>query len=82
MKRDRVSREEERRKKPRQRFLIKAQSLVFSSAFIQGKPTDPSFIPAGVKTHRPVLHSSWSELLSKLSRQSTPQSSGRKLQMW
>ena len=33
----------ERRMKPRQRFLIKAQSLIFSSAFIWGK------------THRPIL---------------------------
>ena len=38
----------ERRMKPRQRFLIKAQSLIFSSEFIQGKPTDPSFVSAGL----------------------------------
>jgi hypothetical protein len=29
-------------------FLIKAQSLIFSSVFIYEKPTDPSFVPAGL----------------------------------
>jgi hypothetical protein len=38
----------ERRMKPKQRFLIKAQSLIFSSAFIKGKTPDPSFVSAGL----------------------------------
>jgi hypothetical protein len=33
----------ERRMKPRRRFLIKAQSLIF----IPGEPTDPSFVSVG-----------------------------------
>jgi hypothetical protein len=39
--------EGERRMKTRQRILIKAQSLIFTSVFIYGKPTDPSFVSAG-----------------------------------
>ena len=37
-----------RRMKPRQMFLIKAQSLIFSTVFIEREPTDPSFVSAGL----------------------------------
>jgi hypothetical protein len=36
----------ERRMKPRQRYLVKAKSLIFSSAFIYAKP-DLFFVLAG-----------------------------------
>jgi hypothetical protein len=50
----------ERRMKPRQGFLIKAQSLIFNSAFIYGKSTDPSFVLAGLscRASQHVINSS------------------------
>ena len=38
----------ERRMKPRQKFLIKTQSLISSTVFLQREPTDPSFVSAGL----------------------------------
>jgi hypothetical protein len=37
-----------RRMKPRHRFMIKVQSLIFSIVFIYGEATDPSFVSAGL----------------------------------
>jgi hypothetical protein len=53
------------RMKPRQSFLIKAQSLIFSSAFIYGKPTNP------------ILCFSWIILQSKLNRKSAGTAGGK-----
>jgi hypothetical protein len=37
-----------RKMKPKQRFLMEAQSLIFSSVFILAKSTDPSSVSAGL----------------------------------